>query len=73
MRLSMRCIIALAGLSLAACGDGETNDTRGYTKAPLERPGVVIRAEARSEMDRMGTPIRPMGEAITPPADSTAS
>ena len=72
MRSWIRLVPAVALIGLAACGDGETNDRRGYTKAPLERPGVTIRAESRSAMDRMGAPIRPMGEPITVPADSTA-
>jgi len=56
-----------AVLFLAACGDGETEDRRGYTKAPLETPGLRIEVEARSAMDRIGVPNRPMGEAIVLP------
>lgn len=41
---------------LAACGDASTPDTRGYTKAPLEDPGVFVRSEETTEMDRLGDP-----------------
>lgn len=51
-------VAAVAGL-LAACGDMETTDNRGYTKAPLERPGLRITSEEPTEMDRLGDPIRP--------------
>jgi hypothetical protein len=61
-------LAAAAGLVLAAgCGDGETSDSRGYTKAPLETPGLFIQAEAMSEMNRLGVPNRPNGEPATVP------
>jgi hypothetical protein len=71
----MRAVIrwtALTVLMVAGCGDGETRDARGYTKAPLETPAVLIDAEPRGEMDRLGTPNRPTGEVIAPAADSAA-
>lgn len=49
----------IAVVGLGACGDAETNDRRGYTKAPLENPEVVITPEGRSAMDELGDPIRP--------------
>ncbi len=66
--------IPACALILVACGEGETGDSRGYTKAPLEVPGLRVQTESRSEMDRLGTPNRPRGEAIAPPAapDSAA-
>lgn len=48
------CLLALAGS--AGCGDGPTDDTRGYTKAPLEDPGVFISPEAPTVMDALGDP-----------------
>lgn len=60
-------VLLLAGVT--ACGDGETNDTRGYTKAPLERPGVRIVPEKRTEMNRLGEPIRPRGQTASVPAN----
>jgi hypothetical protein len=56
-------VLLLAGVT--GCGDEETNDKRGYTKAPLERPGVRIVPEGRSDMNRLGEPIRPRGEAVS--------
>lgn len=46
-------------LALAACGDPETNDRRGYTKAPLEDPGVLVGAEEPTVMAAMNRPNRP--------------
>ena len=54
---------------LAACGDPNTNDSRGYTKAPLEDPGVLIKGEGSSAMDSLGSPILPRDTVI--PAEST--
>jgi hypothetical protein len=50
--------------ALAGCGDVETEDRRGYTRAPLERPGLRIRPQERSEMDRLGEPVRPRGDSL---------
>ena len=61
------------GLLLAlGCGDPPTNDHRGYTKSILETPGVRIRGEHRSEMDRLGDPTLPTAEIIVLP-DSAAT
>ncbi|MCI0433750.1 MAG: hypothetical protein L0271_08870 [Gemmatimonadetes bacterium] len=56
---------------LAACGDPATTDPRGYTKNILERPAPFVRGQPMSEMDRLGTPIRPDTMRIQP-ADSTS-
>lgn len=45
-------------LVLAACGDPDTDDPRGYTKAPLENPGWSVDGEEASEMTEHGAPIR---------------
>lgn len=64
----------LVVLVLSACGDDETSDARGYTKAPLETPAVFVDAEARTDMDRLGVPNRPRGEEIeTLPAEPTTT
>ena len=61
-----RITLTVAALgSLTACGDANTNDNRGYTKAPLEQPNVLIRAEGSSAMDSLGTPIVPKDTLIT--------
>ncbi len=51
---------------VAACGDAATPDTRGYTKAPLEDPGVFVHSEEATEMDRLGTPNVRKPVVITP-------
>lgn len=63
---------ALIVLVAAACGDARTTDNRGYTKAPLENPGVLIAAERPGDMSRYGSPNRvvveelPMPEEVAP-------
>jgi hypothetical protein len=52
---------------LAGCGDPETNDHRGYTKAPLERPAVLIRGEEPSAMRAFGRPRLPESEPLVLP------
>lgn len=54
-------------LALAGCGDPETDDARGYTKAPLEHPSVVIRGEEPSDISRYGEPNRVRVEEIQLP------
>ena len=49
---------SLLALGLAACGDPDTNDARGYTKAPLETPGWTVEGEEPSAMAELGDPIR---------------
>ncbi len=57
---------------LQACGDGLTTDDRGYTKAPLEQPGLRIRAEGSSAMDSLGSPVVAR-DTLIPPEVSPAS
>jgi len=52
-------ITAAVLLAAAACGDPNTNDSRGYTKAPLEQPAVLVKGEQASRMDELGNPILP--------------
>ena len=60
----MRKMVILAVVALAACGDPDTNDRRGYTKAPLEKPTVLVQGEPASEMDALGNPIMPVAPII---------
>ena len=46
-------------ITAAACGDPPTSDTRGYTKAPLERPALMVGAEEAGPMRQFGEPQRP--------------
>jgi hypothetical protein len=52
-------LVLFAALVLVACGDPNTDEHRGYVKAPLETPGLVVRGEEVSEMSELGEPIRP--------------
>lgn len=49
----------IAVVGLAACGDAETNDRRGYTKAPLEKPSVVVTPEPGATFEGMDRPALP--------------
>jgi hypothetical protein len=70
---AIRAGVALAGLAaLAACGDSESSDKRGYTKAPLEHAGLIIKPEKPSVMNALGKPLMPTTEVIPPPKDSVA-
>ena len=51
-------VLTACVLALAACGDADTNDQRGYTKAPLETPGWTIESEEPTAMADLGEPIR---------------
>jgi mono/diheme cytochrome c family protein len=52
-------IAAALLLAAAGCGDPETNDARGYTKAPLEQPMVLVKGESTTRMAALGDPILP--------------
>ena len=58
-----------AALVVAACGDAPTDDRRGYTKAPLEEPGLTIQSEATTETARLARPQLP--EVVEIPAPDT--
>jgi mono/diheme cytochrome c family protein len=59
------CLTIIVGLS--ACGDPDTPDRRGYTKAPLEQPGVLVRGETPSPMRALGQPNRTRADRIELP------
>lgn len=52
-------LVVVAVVALSACGDPDPDRARGYVKAPLERPGLVVQGEEISEMSELGEPIRP--------------
>lgn len=62
--------ILAAALAVAACGDAPTDDRRGYTKAPLEDPGLRIRSESTTQMAELAQPQLPQVVDIPPPADT---
>lgn len=67
-----RYLIGLLLVAAAACGDPDTNDHRGYTKAPLEEPTVLVRGEPVTAMSELGEPILPGAPVFEAeePADS---
>jgi mono/diheme cytochrome c family protein len=65
-------LMAVALISAGACGDNDTNDHRGYTKAPLEEPTVLIKGEEPSPMAALGDPIYPEAPMIEPEERRTA-
>ena len=60
----------VAVLIVAACGDPDTRDERGYTKAPLERPTVLVQGEPRSDMDALANPLLPEAPLIEAERDT---
>ena len=71
----MRRLVFLMMLALAvsACGDAETTDTRGYTKAPLEDPDLLISKEPVTPMAALGEPDLPRPATdLQPPSGGEA-
>lgn len=66
----MRKTFMVAVLAMAACGDPDTKDQRGYTKAPLERPTVLVQGEPASAMDALGNPAMPDAPLIEAEPDT---
>jgi hypothetical protein len=62
----------LAILMISACGDPPTEDHRGYTKAPLERPGLIIRSGEVHPLEEYGRPILPVASEVAAPAPAAA-
>lgn len=54
-------------LAFAACGDPDTEDRRGYTKAPLEDAGLLIAGEDATVMAAMNRPNRPRPVLVQAP------
>jgi mono/diheme cytochrome c family protein len=73
----MKSVIRTLGICafavIAACGDPETNDARGYTKAPLEHPTVLIEGEEPTEMAMLREPLTPVIREVALPAPDTAA
>ena len=55
--------VGVVGL-LTGCGDPKTSDRRGYTKAPLEHAGWVVKGEKSGAMRELGTPNQTHAEII---------
>jgi mono/diheme cytochrome c family protein len=65
--------LATFALLLAACGDPNLKEQRGYSKAPLERPGLIVQAEQPGEMSRYGAPNRVVAQRIELPEQPPAA
>lgn len=59
-----RVFLAVVLLGAVGCGDPDTNDKRGYTKAPLESPNVLVKGERASAMAALGSPNLPVAPVI---------
>jgi hypothetical protein len=74
MRCSSRCVaLAFLTAALAGCGDPPTSDHRGYTKAPLERPGIRISPEQPTTFRQFAHPKLPDAQPIVLQDTSKAS
>lgn len=65
-------VLGIIALTAAACGDPNREGTRGYSKAPLERPGLLVTAEQPGEMARYGAPNRVEAPRIELPEPAAA-
>jgi mono/diheme cytochrome c family protein len=65
--------LVLAALSAAACGDPNLSERRGYSRGPLDRPGLFPRAEQPGELARFGGPRRLHVEALELPEQPAAA
>lgn len=71
--LALRGSAAVLVMLAVACGDPDSNDRRGYTKAPLEEPELFISGEERGAVARYGEPNRVIAEAIELPEQVDAA
>lgn len=55
-------------VGVLACGDPATEDHRGYTKAPLEDPGLLIRGEPDGGLGAARIPLEPGLRGVEPTA-----
>jgi mono/diheme cytochrome c family protein len=73
-RGTLRTVSFIAGaLLLTGCMDPKTDDTRGYTKAPLEHAGWVVKGEEAGAMRQLGTPNQTRAEIIEVAAKAPAA
>ncbi|HSJ05369.1 MAG TPA: cytochrome c [Longimicrobiales bacterium] len=67
-------VVAVLAIVVSACGDANTaGGSRGYRKAPLERPGPIVRGEQPGEMARYGGLNRVVAERIELPEQAAAA
>ncbi|MEO5510964.1 MAG: cytochrome c [Longimicrobiales bacterium] len=51
-------------LLLTGCFDPKSDDKRGYTKAPLEHAGWVVKGEQQTAMNKIGAPNQTRADVI---------
>jgi mono/diheme cytochrome c family protein len=71
-------LLGMLVLMLVSCGDPATGDERGYTKAPLETPGLLVAGEPQSAVQVKDTPEPGLtgpdpAEVESPASDESAS
>ena len=59
MRVALTRLAIVSAIVVLGCGDQETTDRRGYTKAPLENPGLTIEHADRHQLRQFGRPLTP--------------
>ena len=59
-------------LIVGGCGDPATDDDRGYTKAPLENPGLIIKSADEHALRGFGRPNLPVAREVEPAPAATA-
>lgn len=62
--MQSRALVGMLALAALACGDPDAGDERGYTKAPLENPGLLVDGEDRSPMAGLSRTNRPRPSEI---------
>lgn len=65
-------VMGVTAILLAGCGDPPTSDHRGYTKAPLETPGIRVVPERPSIFRQYAHPRLPDGQPIVLKDSATA-
>ena len=68
-----RVLLTVTVVALAGCGDPATEDARGYTKAPLEEPGLLVRGEPVSPLAGVDTSVTSGLAAEAPDAEPATS
>jgi mono/diheme cytochrome c family protein len=69
---SVPILVAGVAVLMSGCMDPHSSDTRGYTKAPLEHAGWVVKGEENGAMRQLGHPNKTTAEVIQVAASEKA-